>query len=111
MLSSIFAMFGTAKYYIIAIIFSLAVLYVSVLKIEISSLESENNLLKNEKVSYETAIEIAKNDVKEKIVYVEKEIEVIKWKTQTKIKTIKEYVRDENKTDCDNAIAFARSYF
>ena len=38
-------------------------------------------------------------------------LEKIKWKTEIKIKTIKEYVKDENLTDCQNAMAFARSFF
>ena len=50
-------------------------------------------------------------EAKEKIVYVDKEIEVIKWRTETRIKTIKEYVKDENLTDCQNALNFARTAF
>ena len=57
------------------------------------------------------AIAIGKEQQKEKIIYVDKEVEKIKWKTEIKIKTIKEYVKDENLTDCQNAMAFARSFF
>ena len=52
-----------------------------------------------------------KKQQEDKIVYVDKEIEVIKWRTETRLKTIKEYIRDENLTDCQNALNFARAAF
>ena len=73
--------------------------------------EDENGYLLTDKARYENAIAIGKEEQKEKIVYVDKEIEVIKWRTQTRIKTIKEYVKDENLTDCQNALNFARTTF
>ena len=73
--------------------------------------EDENGYLLTDKARYENAILISQEQQKEKIVYIDKEIEVIKWRTQTRIKTIKEYAKDENLTDCQNAMAFARSFF
>ena len=80
-------------------------------KDEKKKVEDENGYLLSDKARYENAISIGKEQQKEKIVYVDKEVEKIKWKTEIKIKTIKEYVKDENLTDCQNAMAFARSFF
>lgn len=73
--------------------------------------EDENGYLLSDKARYENAIAIGKEQQKEKIVYVDKEVEVIKWRTETRLKTIKEYVKDENLTDCQNALNFARTAF
>ena len=95
------------------------------LKIDIWSLENdlktckdekekvgdENGYLLTDKARYENAIAIGQKQQEEKIVYVDKEVEKIKWRTEIKIKTIKEYVKDEKLTDCQNAMAFARSFF
>lgn len=80
-------------------------------KDEKKKVEDENGYLLTDKARYENAIAIGQEQQKEKIVYVDKEVEKIKWKTETRIKTIKEYVKDENLTDCQNAMAFARSFF
>ena len=80
-------------------------------KDEKRKVEDENVYLLTDKSRYENAIAIGKEQQKEKIVYVDKEVEKIKWKTEIKIKTIKEYVKDENLTDCQNAMSFARSFF
>ena len=80
-------------------------------KDEKEKVEEENGYLLSDKARYENAIAIGQEQQKEKIVYVDREVEKIKWKTETKIKTIKEYVKDENLTDCQNAMAFARSFF
>ena len=80
-------------------------------KDEKKKVEDENGYLLTDKARYENAIAIGQEQQKEKIVYVDREVEKIKWKTETKIKTIKEYVKDENLTDCQNAMAFARSFF
>ena len=79
-------------------------------KDEKKKVEDENGYLLTDKARYENAISIGQEQQKEKIVYIDKEIEVIKWRTQTRIKTIKEYAKDENLTDCQNALNFARSY-
>ena len=83
----------------------------STCKDEKKKVEDENGYLLTDKARYENAIAIGKEQQEEKIVYVDKEVEKIKWKTEIKIKTIKEYVKDENLTDCQNAMAFARSFF
>ena len=80
-------------------------------KDEKKKVEDENGYLLTDKARYENAIAISQEQQKEKIVYVDKEIEVIKWRTETRLKTIKEYVRDENLTDCQNALNFARTSF
>ena len=80
-------------------------------KDEKEKVEDENGYLLTDKARYENAIAIGQKQQEEKIVYVDKEVEKIKWKTEIKIKTIKEYVKDENLTDCKNAMAFARSFF
>ena len=80
-------------------------------KDEKEKVEDENGYLLTDKARYENAIAIGQKQQEEKIVYVDKEVEKIKWKTEIKIKTIKEYVKDENLTDCQNAMAFARSFF
>ena len=80
-------------------------------KDEKEKVEDENGYLLTDKAQYENAIAIGQEQQEEKIVYVDKEVEKIKWKTEIKIKTIKEYVKDENLTDCQNAMAFARSFF
>ena len=73
-----------------------------------TSLSSQVALLEADKVRYETAITLAQNEQKEKIVYVDKEVEVVKEITKNKIKYVKEYVYDNNKTDCANAIGILR---
>ena len=80
-------------------------------KDEKKKVEDENGYLLSDKARYENAISIGKEQQKEKIVYVDKQVEVIKWRTETRIKTIKEYAKDENLTDCQNALNFARSFF
>ena len=80
-------------------------------KDEKEKVEDENGYLLTDKARYENAIAIGQKQQEEKIVYVDKEIEVIKWRTETRIKTIKEYIRDENLTDCQNALNFARDSF
>ena len=80
-------------------------------KDEKEKVEDENGYLLTDKARYENAIAIGQKQQEEKIVYVDKEIEVIKWRTETRIKTIKEYIRDENLTDCQNALNFARTAF
>lgn len=80
-------------------------------KDEKEKVEDENEYLLTDKARYENAIAIGQEQQKENIVYVDKEIEVIKWRTETRLKTIKEYVKDENITDCQNALNFARTAF
>lgn len=105
-----FSIFGIKDYIFASIVVSFGI-YVGFQKYTIAGLETDNELLKSDKVRYENSLNIAQEQAKEKVITVTKEVEVVKWKTQTKIKTIKEYVRDENQTDCQNALSFARSYF
>lgn len=72
------------------------------------SLSNQVSLLETDKVRYETAISLAQKEQIEKIVYVDKEVEVVKEVTKNKIKYVKEYVYDNNKTDCSNAIGILR---
>lgn len=83
----------------------------STCKDEKEKIADENGYLLTDKARYENAIAIRQEDQKEKIVYVDKEVKVVQWRTETKIKTIKEYVKDENLTDCQNALNFARTAF
>lgn len=85
--------------------------YVTMIKIENWQLETDNESLKSVIIGMNAINENEAKEAKEKIVYVDKEIEVIKWRTETRIKTIKEYIRDENLTDCQNALNFARTAF
>ena len=80
-------------------------------KDEKEKVEDENGYLLTDKARYENAIAIGQKQQEEKIVYVDKEVEVVKWRTETRLKTIKEYVKDENLTDCQNALNFARTAF
>lgn len=105
-----FSLFGIKDYLFAGIVISLLTCS-GMLFWKNSSLEKDNKK-KNEKIiSYESVAKYAKKEAEVKVVEVIKEVEVIKWKTETKIKTIKEYVKDENLTDCQNAMSFARSYF
>lgn len=85
--------------------------YITIIKIDNWQLETDNDNLKSVIISMNAINENEAKEAKEKIVYVDKEIEVIKWRTETRIKTIKEYIRDENLTDCQNALNFARTAF
>lgn len=88
-----------------------ATLYVGMLKLEIHGLKAENKELNDRMVAIETLSKEAQREAEVKVVEVVKEVEVVKKETEYKIKKIKEYVRDENKSDCSNAMDFARSYF
>ena len=85
--------------------------YITLIKIANWQLETDNDNLKSVIIGMNAINENEAKEAKEKIVYVDKEIEVIKWRTETRLKTIKEYVRDENITDCQNALNFARTSF
>ena len=99
------------KDYLFAGIMVAMVAYVGILKLEVSGLEDDNLALNNQVVSFTAVVNAQKAEAEVKQTEVIKEVEVIKWKTETKIKTIKEYVKDENQSDCQNAMSFARSYF
>ena len=85
--------------------------YITLIKIDNWQLETDNDNLKSVIIEMNAINENEAKEAKEKILYVDKEIEVIKWRTETRLKTIKEYVKDENITDCQNALNFARDSF
>ena len=105
-----FSLLGV-KDYLFAGVMVAMVAYVGILKLEVSGLEDDNLALNNQIVSFTAVVNAQKAEAEVKQVEVIKEVEVIKWKTDTKIKTIKEYVYETNQSDCANAMAFARSYF
>lgn len=104
------SMFGIKDYIFAGIVITLLA-YVGVLKFENNSLTSQNTVLGDRITSFTAITRASKIEADTKKEEVIKEVEVIKWKTQTKIKTIKEYIRDENLTDCNNAMSFSRSFF
>ena len=104
------SLFGIKDYIFVGVVVMLLA-YVGILKYDLADLEANNLALNNQIVSFEALSKVEVKEAEAKVVDVIKEVEVIKWKTDTKIKTIKEYVKDENITDCQNAMAFARSYF
>lgn len=105
-----FSLLGIKEYLFAGIMVAM-VAYVGILKLEVSGLEDDNLALNNQVVSFTAVVNAKKVEAEVKQAEVIKEVEVIKWKTETKIKTIKEYIKDENITDCQNAMSFARSYF
>ena len=104
-------MFQTNLNYIYLVVGVALATYITLIKIDNWQLETDNDNLKSVIISMNAINENEAKEAKEKIVYVDKEIEVIKWRTETRIKTIKEYVKDENLTDCQNALNFARTAF
>lgn len=103
-------MFQTNLNYIYLAVGVALATYITIIKIDNWQLETDNDNLKSVIIGMNSINENEAKEAKEKIVYVDKEIEVIKWRTETRLKTIKEYVKDENLTDCQNALNFARSY-
>ena len=104
------SLFGIKDYLFAGVVVALLA-YVGALKYTVSGLEEDKLALNNQIVSFESITKAQTNEAEVKVVEVIKEVEVIKWKTDTKIKTIKEYVYETNQSDCANAMAFARSYF
>ena len=99
------------KEYVVGAIVLVVGLYVGMLKWEVSGLKAENKELNDKIVAIEAVSKQAQKEAETKVVEVVKEVEVVKKETEYKIKKIKEYVRDENKSDCVSAMDFARSYF
>ena len=104
-------MFQTNLNYIYLAIGVALATYITMIKIDNLQLETDNDNLKSVIIGMNAINENEAKEAKEKIAYVDKEIEVIKWRTETRLKTIKEYIRDENLTDCQNALNFARTAF
>lgn len=96
-------MFSQLKTYIIvtiAALFAALSIYAYILSVRLDTAKERLAVFENNSVQQ-----------KIKIVEVEKKIETIKWKTQEKIKYITEYIYDENKSDCNNAIDLLRANF
>lgn len=104
-------MFPTNLNYIYLAIGVMLATYITIIKLDNIQLGKDNENLKSVIIGMTAINENEVIEAKEKIVYIDKEVEVIKWRTSTRLKTIKEYVRDENLTDCQNALNFARSAF
>ncbi len=77
----------------------------STCKNEKESIASENSALQSDKARYEGAIVQGNADAKRKSDNADKVIEKEKVVYKDRIKYIKEYVHDSNKTECENAIA------
>ena len=99
------------KEYVVGAMVLVVGLYVGMLKLEVSGLKAENKELNDKIVAIEAVSKQAQKEAEVKAVEVVKEVEVVKKETEYKMKKTKEYVRDENKSDCTNAMDFARSYF
>ena len=85
--------------------------YITMITIDNNQLKRDNKNLESVIIGMTAINDNEAKEAKEKIVYVDKEVEVVKWRTSTRLKTIKEYVKDENLTDCQNALNFARTAF
>ena len=103
-------MFQTNLNYIYLAVGVALATYITMITLDNNQLKKDNENLKSVIIGMTAINENEAIQAKEKIVYVDKEVEVVKWRTETRLKTIKEYIRDENLTDCQNALNFARSY-
>ena len=72
-------------------------------------LKSENRQLQSEIDAYNITIEIAAKEMQDKANELPKVVKEIEYRTQQKIQVVKEYVYDNNQTECENAIAVLRS--
>ena len=98
--------------YIALVLFAILValgIYTFSLRMDIVSLREDNAILKANKEKYEQSLAQAEVNQKVKIEYVDREVKVIEYKTQEKVKIVKEYVYDNNKSKCQNAIGVIRS--
>ena len=77
----------------------------STCKDEKEKVEDENGYLLTDKARYESAIEQGNHDAKNKSDNADKVIEKEKIVYKDRIKYIKEYIYDSNKTECENSIA------
>ena len=71
-------------------------------------LKSENIQLQSEIDAYNLTIDIAAKEMQEKANELPKVVKEIEYRTQQKIQVVKEYVYDNNQSECDNAIALLR---
>lgn len=99
------------KYIAIAfgtLLVSLAI-YTFFLRIEVSSLREDNMVLSANIEKYNQAIAQENKDQEEKIKYIDREVKVIEYQTKTKLVPVKEYIYDNNQTNCKNAINVLRA--
>ena len=74
-------------------------------RVKKKDIAEENSALQSDKARYECAIVQGNNDAKTKQDTAEKLIEKENIVYKDRIKYIKEYVHDGNKTECENALA------
>jgi len=103
----VFSLLGLKDYLYIGAIVAMGGLLI-VAWFKLSSVESERDKLQVRVAGYESVAEAGQKEAEVKVVEVVKEVEVVKWKTETKIQKVKEYVYDGNKSECDNAVDFLR---
>ena len=84
-------------------------IYTFFLRIEVSSLREDNTILNANKEKYDQAITQEDKDQEVKIEYVDREVKVIEYQTKTKLVPVKEYIYDNNQTNCKNAINVLRA--
>ena len=71
-------------------------------------LRGENAQLQSEIDAYNLTIDIAAKEMQEKANELPKVVKEIEYRTQQKIQVVKEYVYDNNQSECDNAVALLR---
>lgn len=91
-----------------ALLVSLSI-YTFFLRIEVSSLREDNTVLSANIEKYNQAITQEDKDQEVKIQYVDREVKVIEYQTKTKLVPVKEYIYDNNQTNCKNAINVLRA--
>lgn len=84
-------------------------IYTFFLRIEVSSLREDNTVLNANMEKYNQAIAQENKDQEIKIQYVDREVKVIEYQTKTKLVPVKEYIYDNNQTNCKNAINVLRA--
>lgn len=90
------------------LLFSLGI-YSFFLRLEVSTLREDNTVLNANIEKYNQAISQEEKNQEEKIKYVDREVKVIEYQTKTKLVPVKEYIYDNNQTDCQNAISVLRA--
>ena len=83
--------------------------YVFFIRFELASLKEDNAILNGNIEKYNQAITQAEANQKTKIEYVDREVKVIEYRTKEKLVPVKEYIYDNNQTNCKNAINVLRA--
>lgn len=83
--------------------------YVFFIRFELASLKEDNAILNCNIEKYNQAIAQAETNQKTKIEYVDREVKVIEYRTKEKLVPVKEYIYDNNQTNCKNAINVLRA--